>query len=69
MEFIKKIWIKIKFLLKYLGNGKKSEYTTNIEFKKNDTINSYNNNIIQNNGKINIVTGEKSIVNDEQMEQ
>lgn len=69
MEFIKKIWNKIKFLLKYLGNGKKSEYTTNIEFKKNDTINSYNNNIIQNNGKINIVTGEKSIVNDEQMEQ
>ncbi len=69
MEFIKKIWNKIKFLLKYLGNGKKSEYNTNIEFKKNDTINSYNNNIIQNNGKINIVTGEKSIVNDEQMEQ
>lgn len=68
MEFIKKIWNKIKFLLKYLGNGKKSEYNTNIEFKKNDTINSYNNNIIQNNGKINIVTGEKSIVNDEQME-
>lgn len=69
MEFIKKIWNKIKFLLKYLGNGKKSEYNTNIEFKKNDTINSYNNNIIQNNGKINIVTGEKSIVNEEQMEQ
>ena len=30
MEFIKKIWNKIKFLLKYLGNGKKSEYNTNI---------------------------------------
>jgi len=69
MEFIKKIWNKIKFLLKYLGKEKNSEYNNNIEFKKNDTINSYNNNIIQNTGEINIVTGEKSIVNDEQMEQ
>lgn len=69
MEFIKKMWNIIKFVLEFLGNGKKSECNTNIEFKKNDIINSYNNNIIQNNGKINIVTGEKSIVNDEQMEQ
>ena len=45
MEFIKKIWNKIKFLLKYLGNGKKTEYNTDIEFKKNDRRHSYNNQI------------------------
>jgi len=71
MEFIKKIWNKIKFLLKYLGNGKKSEYNNDIEFKKNDTRNSYNNNIRNVNGKVNIVNGdgEINIVNGEQVQQ
>ena len=54
MGFIKKIWNKIKFLLKYLGNGKKTEYNTDI---KNNT------------GDFKIYNGEINIVNGEQIQQ
>ena len=69
MEFIKNIWNKIKFLLKYLGNGKKTEYNTDIEFKKNDRRHSYNNKIKNNTGDFKIYNGEINIVNGEQVQQ